>query len=224
MAARAKFCTECKTYRDGKNCKSCGRWIPLGAQQCAECHTFQDFRRFAPGNAVVLSLLLSLISVISAVGPALLNLINFRSETTGFLIGSEFDPAVSRDKHVLVVRLMNSGGRASFVSDASLDLTTVGGGVVPLEIINNRDRQVRERAQTDLKLFADDSAFTVAQGTIPEVIAGLCSAKVSVVVTVGEENLVGSIHEASRRIPAPGRSVRLFVARRLTGKDPEDCK
>jgi RNA polymerase subunit RPABC4/transcription elongation factor Spt4 len=222
--ATAKFCNTCKAYQDGKTCGSCGRWIPRDAQQCPECKTFQDLRRFATGDALVLSLLISLISVISAVGPAILNLINLRSKTAGFLISSEIDQAINRDKRVLVVRVMNSGGRASVVNEASLDLTAVAGGVVPLDIMNARDRQVRASGQTDLKLFGDDSAFAIARRQAPVVIAALCTAKVSLTVTVGEQNLVGSTYEAPHRIPVSGRSVRLFVADRLMGKDPEDCK
>src|SRR5258706_4824057 len=68
----AKKCVACGALQDAKDCVACGARIPPAAGRCGSCSTFQGWRRMIPGNALVLTLLLSLISVITAIAPGVI--------------------------------------------------------------------------------------------------------------------------------------------------------
>jgi len=64
-------------------CKMCRNTIPAGAQLCARCNSYQDWRRFIPFSNTALALLIALISVVGLAAPALYKIAHTpRSEAT----------------------------------------------------------------------------------------------------------------------------------------------
>src|SRR6266566_8183640 len=61
------------TLEKTSRCRVCGEPIYPKAKRCNACRAYQDWRRYFNFSAVVLSLLVALISVISAVGPRMIS-------------------------------------------------------------------------------------------------------------------------------------------------------
>ena len=224
--AAARVCLTCKGYQAGKACVACGKWIPARADDCTECKASQKWwRRFITLDATVLALLISLISVVSSVGPGIIRMINHGSQTSGFVIGPEPDPQISKQKDVLLVRATNSGGQPSIVSSAHLDLMAAGGGIVALEITNRRDKVVAANGSTDLKLFAADDDFKIAPDAKAKVMANLCSQPATLHLQVEEKSAFGG-GERNRDVSLPidVKTIRSWAGQRLTSTEPEACQ
>ena len=56
-------------------CYLCQEPIYPTAKMCNACHSYQDWRRFFSFSSVILSLLIALISVVSAVGPGIVGML-----------------------------------------------------------------------------------------------------------------------------------------------------
>jgi hypothetical protein len=58
-----------------ERCRVCKEPMNPGATRCTACHSYQNWRRYFDVSAVVLSLLVALVSVVSAVGPQIFALL-----------------------------------------------------------------------------------------------------------------------------------------------------
>lgn len=214
--ATARICNACKGYQIGKGCVVCGKWIPGRAAECPECKSPQNaWRRILSIDATVLALLISLISVVSSVGPGIIRMIHHGSETSGYVVGTERDANISKQKDVIVVRALNSGGQVSIVQSASVDLTKAGGGIVPVQITGERHIQPNG-GTADLRLFAADDRFKVAEDKRETVVASLCKQPATIELKVDERSFLGGT-KAGRplSIPIDAQTVRAWAAQRL---------
>lgn len=185
----AQRCNKCESWQDGKSCKLCGMWIPKAALRCGKCEAFQDWRGRLPANALMLSLIVSLVSVVGAVAPALLNILSLPSDTAViFLDGSKIHDDVDPTKRSIVVRALNGGGSSSIAKRATLLLPKAE--PVELEIGNPGDSQVPANGKTDLKLTAD-KVVPQKDATANEIYAALCTAEVTLQLHVDERNRRG---------------------------------
>jgi predicted nucleic acid-binding Zn ribbon protein len=223
--ATARICVTCKAYQRGQECVVCGKWIPRKAIDCTECKSPQNrWRRTLSLNATVLALLISLISVVSTLGPGIVRMVNRGSQTSGFVIGSERDKPTSEQKDILVTRVINGGGQASIVNSARLDLRGAGGGFVTLDIVNRRDKQVPANGTTDLKLFAGDDDFKVLPSEGAKVIASLCTHPATLLLGVEEKNALGkTLPDREVVLPIDVKTIRSWSAQRLITTEPEAC-
>jgi hypothetical protein len=201
--------------------------MPPRALRCPACETFQDWRRWIPGNTTVLALLVSLISVVGTVGPAIVKLVNYHSKTTGFVLNTEIDPKVTNSQSILNVRVLNSGGRASLVRDARLNLAPVRASV-DLEILNMKDTQVPASGKSDLRLFADKVNLNPGQ-TKKCVLDMLAKTDVTLTLIVDESDRLGRT-VPSQTIPLTvrakstlGKSLREWTAQRIKSDDGGGC-
>jgi RNA polymerase subunit RPABC4/transcription elongation factor Spt4 len=224
----AKYCTKCESYQSGKPCRLCGKYMPPRAVRCPACETFQDMRRWIPGNTVVLALLVSLISVIGTVAPAVVKLVNYHSKTTGLVLGTEIDPKVDGSKSILWVRAFNSGGRPSLIRDAELNLAPVRASV-DIEILNMKDAQAPASGKTDLRLFADKVNLNPGQ-TKKCLLELLAKTDVTLTLIVDESDRLGRAIP-SQRIPLTvranstlGKGLREWTAQRIKGESGGGCQ
>ena len=100
-------------------CSSCQEPIHPKAKLCKTCKSYQDWRRHFNFSAVVLSLLVALISVISAVGPRIISWLppfGSRLEVKRF-----YD---SKDAIVLLVE--NQGNQAGYIGRVNVALYCIG--------------------------------------------------------------------------------------------------
>lgn len=223
--ATARICNVCKSYQIGKSCVVCGKWIPGRATDCPECKGSQNaLRRFFSLDATVLALLISLISVISSVGPGIIRMVNHGSQTSAYVVGVDRDEKTSKQKDVLVIRAINSGGQLSIITSAALDLTKAGGGSVPLRIVTG-ERHVQPGGGTlDLKLFARDEAFKIAQDKREGVIANLCTQAATIELKIEERSIFGKKRpDQPLSIPIDPNIIRGWAAQRLIASQPEAC-
>src|SRR5258705_82917 len=136
----AKTCVACKAPQDGKECIACGALIPGCAQRCGSCSTFQGwFRRRFPGSELFLALLLSLISVIAAVTPQVIALVNRPSKTNAVFLAVSTDAAGGTE---LVVRAYNSGGLPAVVERVDLVYPAADLARASLRIVNFQEIDV----------------------------------------------------------------------------------
>jgi hypothetical protein len=104
MDADASLCKTCKSAQ-GPQCVICKQRIPDGAQRCNECDAYQNWRSHFPFITTVLSLILAMIAVSSAVVPAAFYLADRNSDTQLRVTGASEDQ--------IFVKVWNAGKKPS---------------------------------------------------------------------------------------------------------------
>jgi len=100
-------------------CSSCQEPIHPKAKLCKTCKSYQDWRRHFNFSAVVLSLLVALISVISAVGPRIISWLppfGSRLEVKRFYYSTD----------ALVLLVENQGNQAGYIGRVNVALYCIG--------------------------------------------------------------------------------------------------
>jgi hypothetical protein len=197
-ARHAARCAYCNDYLDGRNCWLCGSSMPGKAVRCADCSTFQNWRRLIPTSQVTLALILSIISVISAIAPPVVRHYSNHSETYVRVLGpGKFKGDRPEEDLTIRVLVLNNGKRASFVKSASLTFDkTIHADDTELEVKNPDDALVAPEKSATLH-------FSVAsvgrhgqkkkQDVLDEVLAG---GEVTIKVTVEETDRNGKLFDA----------------------------
>jgi ribosomal protein L40E len=103
-----------------KFCRVCGEEIFEQAVKCKECDSYQDLRRFIPGSEVVLALVVTLVSLVAAVGPKIAELLNHRASTTIRVLGTQPVPA---SQPIILVSAVNTGGQPALVRTLALEFS-----------------------------------------------------------------------------------------------------
>jgi predicted nucleic acid-binding Zn ribbon protein len=129
-------CKECKAYQKGRTCESCGASLPADARRCSECKKIQGWLSFAPQSEMALALILSIISVLSAVLPALYKAWNHRSRSYIRILG----PAA--DGKSLLIAVGNDGSRPAVVQSLAMEFDGIRLENVPAMEILNREAQL----------------------------------------------------------------------------------
>jgi hypothetical protein len=123
--------------------------MPASAKRCPECRAFQNWRAWIPGSEVVLALLVSLISILSAVAPAAYRAWNNRSDAYVRVIGHTLD---NDSNPVLLVLVANDGGRPALVRGATMVGNGLPIGITPLTILDPTQELVLPSKSTMLRL------------------------------------------------------------------------
>ncbi|HYR27641.1 MAG TPA: hypothetical protein VEU30_04205 [Thermoanaerobaculia bacterium] len=197
-------CAYCKAVDDGVPCRVCGSSLVKGTIRCDTCNSFQNWRRLAPASQVTLALILSIISLLSAVLPPLYNYLTNRSETYVRVLGSEdfLKEGEAEPDAAIVVLVANNGKRASFVKSATLTFAKKGKDVIhasDAEHLEVLDKDALILPDKPLRLHFDGSMLArldkrTKQTVMNEVLAGRL---VTLTVTVEETGRDGKPFDAS---------------------------
>lgn len=233
----ATRCKHCKSWQSASPCRVCGAYLPNGAKYCNECKSYQGWRGAIPGNALVLSLIASVLSLIGLLAPQLFKFLDLRSKTSGYFLETRPDKAASgsEDDSVIVVTVTNEGLRPVRVEHASIHFGTPRIAETDLEILNRDALVVPPKSSRELKLYSDalpiagwpaaDAKKEVLDAAKAELGNVLCQAEVTLSVTVVERGRLGNL-EPERDIgplPIVRRTARKWVFERTAGDDPGDC-
>jgi hypothetical protein len=134
-------------------CVVCGELISAAAMKCKECESFQDWRRYLPGGEVVLALILSIISVASAVGPATYRAWNYRSNSYMRILGP------TADRLEILVAVGNDGDQPSVVRSVEMTFRDVPIEPVVMKIANPQDQVIAAGKSIVLHLTITDMAL-----------------------------------------------------------------
>lgn len=236
IPSAATRCKTCKAPQQAKPCRVCGAYIDRQARFCVDCKSYQDFRRSIPANALVLSLVASILSLTGLLAPQFLKFLDLRSKTSGFYLETRIDGAASGSDQdsVIFVTIENDGLRPASVERASLDLGTPRISVTELEILNREAMTIPPRSSRQLKLFAESLAITDWPANEPREVMmaakaklgqDLCTANPTLSVFVVEHGRLGNREQARNIGPLPfvKRAARKWVFERAEGDDPGDC-
>lgn len=222
----AKKCTACGALQDAKDCVACGARIPPAAKRCGSCSTLQDWRRMIPGNALVLALLLSLISVITAIAPGVVAFVNRPSRTSAVFVGTAPDPgAAGTGNDLFVVRVDNSGGLPSVVERAQLQYRAAGLEPASMRIVNFDQMEIPANGKAHLKLDLETMQVP-ATATYDQIAEQICRTKATLQMWVQERDRWGTLHAAGDplKIELRGKEIRDAVLQRMAGEKPKkDC-
>ena len=177
-----------------------------------------------PGNAMVLTLLLSLISVITAVAPAAISFVNRPSRTSALFIGTEPEPAAAGTANDLfVVRVDNSGGLPSVVERAQLQYPAASLEPASMRIVNFDQMEIPASGKAHLKLDLENVEIS-ATATPDQVAAQMCSAKATLQIWVQERDRWGTLHPAGDplKIELKGKQIRDAILQRMK-QEAKDC-
>jgi hypothetical protein len=208
LESGARKCTACGSYQDGRECVSCGTLIPRVAAKCPACNSFQNWRRSTGGLEVVLALTISLISVVAAIGPALIGAWNFRSRTEVRVLGSRIPKDATSP--VLVVSVINTGRRPALVE--SVDLKFDGLPVQPkvLRVVNLDGRFVAPGATAVLEVTTD--GLQLVPGETKETVkANADRAKAIVTASVEEITRWGGRRTVDRSDDCPASEIERWI-------------
>lgn len=195
-------CVYCNTYADGKNCRICGSSMPVNASRCKDCNTFQNWRRFAPASQVTLALILSIISVISAVAPPVVRHFTNHSETYVRVLGpgrfKAVDQPEAAEEQTIRVLVANNGRRASFVKSAQLIFDdSIHAVNTELEVKNPDDALVPPDKNATLHFFSVASVGRREGKSKDDVLKeALAGGMVMIKVTVEETDRNGKPFDA----------------------------
>jgi hypothetical protein len=98
-----------------KPCKVCGEEIKLSAKKCIHCDTFQDWRSSLSFSTTVLSLLVALVSVLTAAIPVL------NKEFTGKYSSLNFSYQSASQKYIFILA-SNTGNRPGTIRGGTLSI------------------------------------------------------------------------------------------------------
>lgn len=159
VSATASVCHECGRFpRNERRCVSCRRPMDPDARTCGGCGAVQGFRGYLNISQTTLSLVVAIISSLTALGAVMTNLWSPRSERHVYFQalasnqGEETDPAERRRFWVLVT---NTGKRPVGVRGARLHLT---GSPKPIAVrivrpeVENRSVEKGESLMVELEL------------------------------------------------------------------------
>ena len=176
-----------------------------------------------PGNALVLTLLLSLISVITAVAPGIIAFVNRPSRTSAVFIGTAPDPAAAGTANDLfVVRVDNSGGLPSVVERAQLQYRAVGLGTASMRIVNFDQMEIPANGKAHLKLDLENVQIP-ATATYDQVAEQICRTNATLEMRVQERDRWGTLHPAGDplKVELRGKEIRDAVLQRMAGEKPK---
>jgi hypothetical protein len=134
----ATVCYECGQFpRHGRPCAACKRPLPPGANTCGACGALQWFRGYLQLSQSSLSLLVALISALTALGAVLSTLHLPRSETRVFFQAiAEGDAGVAtEEERKLWLEIDNFGNRPSRIRGVKLILHGDRDVTLPVKII-----------------------------------------------------------------------------------------
>jgi hypothetical protein len=227
MEFESQKCVKCGALQKAKDCVACGARIPLAAGRCVSCSTFQGWRRLIPGNALVLTLILSLISVITAIAPGIIAFVNRPSRTTALFVGTSADAdSAETTNELLLIRVYNSGGLASVVEPrARLQFRVAGLAPAALQIVNIDQMEIPANGKADLRLDLESvQVFAATPVTTKETVAArLCGAGGTLQVWVKERDRWGELRPAGAplTIELAGKQIREAVLQRMNGELPK---
>ncbi|HVR37584.1 MAG TPA: hypothetical protein VMU84_00700 [Thermoanaerobaculia bacterium] len=136
-------CIHCRDIPDGRKCRHCSASIPEKAFRCNDCGTFQNWRRWIPASEVTLALILSIISVLSAIIPPVVNYLSNQSETYTHVVGT----GKIGEEPTIRVLVTNSGKRSSYVKSGRI-------------LFDRKDDKTRiDAVDTDLNVQNRDEAL-----------------------------------------------------------------
>ncbi len=230
----AKKCVKCSALQEAKECLVCAARIPLRAERCGSCSTFQRWlRRKIPGSELVLTLLLSLISVTTAIFPRVIAFVNRPSRTTAVFIGTVPDAGGGTSNDLFMVRVYNSGGLPSVVERARLQYPAAGVEPAALPVVNVDQIEIPGNGKADLKLdlealqISGPPAKTMPERNAAKARVGeqICKSSAALQVWVKERDRWGTLHAAGEplRITLPGKQIRDAVLQRIAGEAPKGC-
>jgi len=234
IPAPAIKCTECDSPLGGKACVSCGAPMPPNAERCWRCQSFQNWRRHISVNQLTLALLASILSIAGLLAPQVLHFINLRSRTSGFFLDID---QVKNERHFIIVRLTNGGGRSSQVEDARIDFkrtvkdpSRVQGTV--LDVMNRSAMIVPAAGTVDLELYADNLTFVGApiggdsasdNNYKRDVAKDLCTTDAVLTINVRERDRLNRLEKPQPVTIAMTRdTMEMWVLERTTGQKVQE--
>jgi hypothetical protein len=166
-----------------------------------------------PQSSVTLAMIVSLISVLSAVIPASYVAWNYRSDTYVRILGSDTMKGQNEDIPLLLVLAANNGGRPSFIRGAKV----VGIGDVKIDetelaIVDPKDRVVYPSKTTTLRLTTTDVKTTSRRGPLEEL---LNAGRIKVIVDVEETTRFGRPELQHRSDESKGDVLVAIVQKRV---------
>jgi hypothetical protein len=113
FAEKTFKCQVCGATQNTQSCIRCRKQIPLGANYCSSCNSYQGWiRKHFAFSSVILSLLTAALSVLSTVLPQVNNLLNRHSHAVITFTSST--------EEAIFVRITNTGGSASVLRESLL--------------------------------------------------------------------------------------------------------
>ena len=186
----AEICPSCKNLQKSDACISCGAAIPCGCKRCSECGSWQNWRRFFQGLEVSFALILSFVSVISAVAPFVVRYWTNHSETYVRMLGSsQYGEENQVKETTILVLAANNGKRMSFVDSANLTFSGLD-----LQPATLRVRNISKQAlapETNIELHLTGSVLTANGKEAADVLAAVARG-------AGEATLDMTVHETDR--------------------------
>jgi len=203
-------CPQCKAFQNGQPCRSCGLPIAASAKRCPECRAFQNWRANIPGGEVVLAMIVSLISVLSAVLPAAYKAWNNRSDAYVRVIGHALD---GDGNAALLVLVGNNGGRPALVRGAHLVGKGLPIGKTPLTILDPTQELVLPTKPTMLRLTTLDINTPAKRDAL---LALLPQGTITVSLDVEETGRLGGRFVRQQSDEAKGAEIEELVRKRVT--------
>lgn len=172
-------------------CATCASDLDRHAQKCLKCDTWQNWRRFVPASQLTIALLISLISVISAVVPPTLGYLANRSHTYVRILGERELQAAQNayPQKAILVLVANNGKRPSLVKSASISFEGINAAPTELVIHEADQKLVSPEKQVLFHLTTDEVARTKAVSSAP--------VYATITVTVEETDVRGNLVEAA---------------------------
>ena len=216
----AHRCNGCKAFMSGASCWSCSAPVPDGAR-CGVCNAAQGkIRRWFPDSQVALALLVSLISVLTATVPRILEAWNYGSDTRVRLIGIETikqtENGIEVETNAIRIAASNSGKgyaaivrKASIAFDEALEIEPAD-----LDIANPEDTLVLAEKSNVAKLVLTGGLKRTAAKTKTraEILELLRDHNVTVTVWVEETRPFRGPRLETRTDSVPGEQLREFIA------------
>lgn len=103
--------------KENKRCRICGEDIKLAARKCVHCGSWQDWRGSIGMSATILSLLVALVSVTTALLPAMTDFL--RTDDSSFRFSFQ-----RSSKQGFAILVSNIGRRPGSVGSALIDLSS----------------------------------------------------------------------------------------------------
>lgn len=186
----AETCPSCKTLQKADPCVACGAPIPCGCRRCSECGSWQNWRRYFQGLEVSFALILSFISVVSAVSPLVVHYWTNHSETYVRILGSsQYAEENQLKEATILVLAANNGKRMSFVDSARLTFAGVDLKPATLRVRNISKQAVAP--ETNVELHLTGSILTANGREVTEVMDAVARG-------AGEVTLDMTVHETDR--------------------------
>lgn len=184
--------------------------MPATANRCPECKAFQNWRAHIPGSEVVLALLVSLISVVSAIAPAAYKAWNNRSDAYVRVIGHSI---IDGDANpVMLVLVANNGGRPALVRGATLTGKGLPIAPTPLTILDPTQELVLPSKATMLRLTTLEINTPMKRDALLQLLS---KGEVTVSVDVEETGRLGGRFVRRQSDDAKGAEIAELVQKRV---------